>query len=577
LQDAVKISSGGQAGLPVLHYTARQTFATSGTLDQEGSRLELVSLPRLFDPVGGELRLSLSPSIGGAMLQALDVLDMYPYDCNEQALSRFLPNLEAYRALQTFGIESQDLRERLDRNIQDGLNRLIARQNPDGGWGWWPGGESDSYITSYILFGLSRARLAGISVVDPAVQKAIAFLNSGLPSPQMGMKPWELDRLAFELFALQQAGSGSPGNLSALYEVRDQLDPWAKALLALTLDQSTPGDPGANALLSDVQSTAIRSATGAHWEDQQPGWQNMDTTITVSAIVVYALALHEPASTLLPDAVRFLMSNQQANGAWSSTYETAWTLMAMTEFMKGTGELNGNFSYSALLNGAPFASGQVQNPGTDINPVVASAPLNNLFPEDPNALEIKRGAGPGRLYYNAYLSVYQPVEKAAPLNQGVEISRSYFPLGSACPEGSCAAVHSAKVGDLLNGVITLVLPNDAYHFIVEDYIPAGTELLDTSLKTAQQGAEPQNSLNYNPEKPFDQGWGWWLFHPSQIYDDHIAWAADHLPAGTYQLKYTLVVLQPGQYRVLPAHAWQFYFPEVQGNSAGAVFDIQPEK
>ena len=34
-------------------------------------------------------------------------------------------------------------------------------------------------------------------------------------------------------------------------------------------------------------------------------------------------------------------------------------------------------------------------------------------------------------------------------------------------------------------------------------------------------------------------------------------------------------LQAGEYRVLPARAWQFYFPDVQGNSAGAVFEIKP--
>jgi len=26
---------------------------------------------------------------------------------------------------------------------------------------------------------------------------------------------------------------------------------------------------------------------------------------------------------------------------------------------------------------------------------------------------------------------------------------------------------------------------------------------------------------------------------------------------------------------LPARAWQFYFPEVQGNSAGELFEIKP--
>jgi hypothetical protein len=58
-------------------------------------------------------------------------------------------------------------------------------------------------------------------------------------------------------------------------------------------------------------------------------------------------------------------------------------------------------------------------------------------------------------------------------------------------------------------------------------------------------------------------------------DDGILFTADYLPAGTYVLTYTLIPLQAGEYRVLPAHAWESFFPEVQGTSAGAVFEIKP--
>jgi uncharacterized protein YfaS (alpha-2-macroglobulin family) len=60
-----------------------------------------------------------------------------------------------------------------------------------------------------------------------------------------------------------------------------------------------------------------------------------------------------------------------------------------------------------------------------------------------------------------------------------------------------------------------------------------------------------------------------------VYDERIAWSADFLPAGTYELTYTLSLTQPGEYQVLPSRAWQFYFPDVQGISAGTVFNIQP--
>jgi uncharacterized protein YfaS (alpha-2-macroglobulin family) len=102
--------------------------------------------------------------------------------------------------------------------------------------------------------------------------------------------------------------------------------------------------------------------------------------------------------------------------------------------------------------------------------------------------------------------------------------------------------------------------------MVEDYIPAGAEILDVSLNTSQEA-------QYDPSTVFDMGWGWWEFGSPRIYDVHISWAANQLPPGTYELVYQIVTLLPGEYRVLPPRAYQLYFPEVQGNGAGEVFEI----
>jgi uncharacterized protein YfaS (alpha-2-macroglobulin family) len=126
--------------------------------------------------------------------------------------------------------------------------------------------------------------------------------------------------------------------------------------------------------------------------------------------------------------------------------------------------------------------------------------------------------------------------------------------------------------------LTLVLPHDSHYVMVEDFIPAGMEILNRSLKTSQQGMEETDAsaqVQFDDRNPFADGWGWWLFHEPQIRDDGILFSADYLPAGTYVLTYTLVPLQAGEYRVLPAHAWESFFPEVQGTSAGAVFEIKP--
>ena len=333
----------------------------------------------------------------------------------------------------------------------------------------------------------------------------------------------------------------------------------------------TPGSPQAATLIADLESSAVRSATGAHWDlPAGRAGANLGTPLTNSAVVIYALAQRNPTSALLPEAVRSLMAQRGADGAWGSTYETAWSLMALTQYMQASRELTGAFPFSALLNGQEIASGQA---AADAAPVQVEIPLRMLYPADPNALLIQRQAGDGVLYYTAALNVIRPVEEAQPLNRGLNLERQYFlddPRAGDQPLDSALAAPGQK----LTVRLTLTLPHDAYYLVVEDYIPAGAEILDRSLKTSQQMSDPAAG-NYQPDAPYANGWGWWLFSSPRIYDDHVAWAADYLPAGTYQLTYQMTALQAGQFRVLPAHAWQFYFPEVEGASAGTIFEIRP--
>ena len=570
-QDAVRPAAGK---LPVLRYTAPQTFATSGILEEEGERLELVSLPRSFDSRGGNLHVELSSSLAGSVMAALDVLEYYPYECTEQTLARFLPNLELYRALQATGTESPSMRARLDRTLSQGLERLQAYQNSDGGWSWWQGGESDTFVTAYVLFGLLRAQEAGAAVSPGAIQRGVDYLTATLTPPQSLSQSWQLDRLAFIHYVLSQAGPGSMADAQALYPLRDQLNPWAQAFLALAINTFAPGSDEVRTLVSDLESSAIRSATGAHWEEKEPGYINMSSPISTSAIVVYALVQLDPQAPVVSDGMRYLVLNRQGDHMWGSTYSTAWTVMATAEVIASTGELAGDFAFSSQVNGSPMASGHAGGDGATVASDVAVA---NLYPDYPNALTIQRDAGPGSLYYTAALNVFRPVEEVSSLDRGISISRSYYPYGEDCLDlASCPAIQEAQAGELIKVRLVLTLKNDAYYLMVEDYLPAGSEILNTRLKTSQQAIpeEPPAPL-YDASSPYQEGWGWWLFDAPQVYDDHIAWSADYLPAGAYELTYYLSVLQPGEYRVLPARAWQFYFPEVQGNGTGTLFAIKP--
>lgn len=585
LNDAAKPALGP---LPIRQYIAPQTFLTSGMLTDGDRRQEIISLPRSFSPTGGRLDVELSPSLAASLLSSLEALPAPSCTCNNEAvLSYFLPNLETYRALQASGVDDPILKARLDESLNDSITALVRNQAFDGGWGWIRGGDSDPYISTYVLFGLGRARLAGISIPDETFSRAHEFLRSfALADPTLGTyQPWELDRLTFTLFALGHTSGLQEADwpvLDTMYDKRDQLSPWAQALLALSLEAISSNDARARDLVANLEATAIRTGSSSNWESDTGSWRNPGTPLYTTAVVVYVLAQRDPAAPVLIEAVRYLSSNRNVHSLWGSSYENAWIILALTEAMKGFGELQADFSFSASLNGAQLAGGDVS--GTEIfTPVSASVPLEYLSPTSPNALVIDRESGLGRLYYRASLLLNRPVETAQPLSKGMDVGRAYYDgncenaqNGATAQSKGCAPLSTLELtpGSQLTARLTLTLPNDAYYVMLEDHIPAGTEILNQTLKTSQQGIDGIDvQVVYEAENPFARGWGWWYFDDPQIRDDRITWTAAYLPAGTYELTYTLIPTQAGEFRVLPAHAWQAFFPDVQGTSAGMIFEI----
>lgn len=575
LQDAVRPSGGS---LPVLRYEVPQTFRTAGVLSEGEEALELVSLPRSFTPDNASLSVELSSSLAGVTLSALESLQHSRYETTEQTISRFLANLEMLDTLNRFSLEQPDLRANLETNISLGLKRLQLVQNEDGGWGWWYRQDSDVFLSAYILFGLSRASLSGVQIEPQTLQKVTGFLQSTLAPASMLQDDQQLDQMAMVHFALAESGSADLPGLNDLFGVHERLSPWAQAMLALSLEDASPGSEAGRLLLTNLQSLAVRSATGAHWELTYEDWRQFSSPIANSAVVLYALARQDPNSPLVADATRYLVSLRRGDGGWGSTHTTAWALLSLMQVLRGTGELDASFAYEAQLNGNLLAAGQSDGSAA---PVAVQAGIERLNAGMPNALRILRQPGPGRLYYSAALTANRPVESAPALNQGIEVSRSYYSGSADCRASDCPALSEARVGDKLLVRVTLTLPQDVYYLVVEDYLPAGSEAVDIHLKTSQMGdpsldpdAVEQAPL-FDPSQPFQQGWEWWLFSPAHFYDDHVAWGARFLPAGTYVLTYKLLLLQAGDYRVLPARASLYYSPEVQGSSAGEVFSIRP--
>ena len=563
------IGSAVDGRIPVVRYSAPDTYATSGGLSNPGDRLEAVSLPRRFDATQGGLTVSLEPSLGAAMETALDVLEAFPYECTEQVVSRFLPNLAAYRAAQALGAETPGLKDRLQRTVTLGLQTLRARQQYDGGWAWWATGPTNPYLSAYVLYSLLEARRAGWSINDYMIDSAVGYLQGQIGVIDPLSDPSTRNRQAFILFVLARAGSPDVERLQALVEARAGLSHWARASLAMAVASAQPGSPDVATLLADLQGAAVRSATGVHWQDETPDLWNMGAPVRTTAQVLQALVELQPDNAFSADAVRWLLAARQRDGAWDSTHDTAWALLAITDWAGVSGSLEGAFAFGATLNAQPLAAGTAPT-----DPSTTFTPIDQLFTDRPNQLLVTRGPGQGALFYTAHLSVYRPVEDIAATSRGLTVSREYFHYDGACGslDKPCAPAPSAHAGDALLARLTVTAPSDQYYVVVEDPFPAGMEPIDGSLLTAPTGMPPEML----PQAQTDRvGWKWWVFTRAEMRDDRLVLFADHLPAGTYQYTYLLTAALTGEYRVLPTRAWAFYFPEVYGHAAGRVYTIQP--
>jgi len=552
-------------GIPVYRYEARETVGTSGQMTSGGSQIEAISLPPEMDITQGELTIELAPSLAAGMTDGLAYLQSYPYECVEQTISRFLPNVLTTRALKTAGISDPELETNLETQVNTALQRLYNWQNPDGGWGWWSNQKSDIQTTAYTVLGLTEAKAAGYAISDPVLQRAVNFLRTQVRASSSGSQPYQLNRSAFVLYVLARAGSPEVSLTVKLYDQRQLMALFGRAFLADTLYQIDPGDPRLKTLLSDFASYGIHSATGTHWEEIEADPWSWNTDTRTTAIILSAVSQIDPSNPLNANAVRWLMSSRQ-NGHWQGTQETAWTIMALTHWMGASGELKANYNFAAALNGERLGGGAA-NTGTIRQTLTLKVDIASMLAGQANRLAIGRDDGPGNLYYTAHLDVSLPVEDIQALNQGIVLSRNYFR-----EDDSTTPVAEANWGDTLLARLTIVAPHDLHYVVVDDPLPAGLEAVDPTLITNPQSVPPEQ---YAWNDLVSRGWGWWYFNHVEMRDEKLVLSADYLPAGTYVYTYQVRAGTAGTFRTIPPTAQEFYFPEVYGRGEGSLFTVNP--
>jgi alpha-2-macroglobulin len=568
LQDALEQS------IPVRRYAAPDIVSSDGQVrDWLTAPLDLpAALPQT---TGRELILDLIPSLPAAIGGTLQWLEQQPYESTEQTISGFLPRLAAARTQPRVAGSVQETE--IGRSVNLRLQRLYRLQNLDGGWGWWvQDTQSDPYLTAYVTQGLVAARQAGYAIDPQAYGKAIAYLETILNDFTLDVdakEPWRGNTRSYLLFVLAEAGRPDLSRTLALFDQRDKLATYGQAYLLMTLDDMGSEAARARTLARELSSSAMPRANDVYWADTARELITMSSDTRTTALVLQALVRADSQNTLIPYALRYLMS-QRDGDTWRTTQEASAAILALAEYLTKTGSDAASYSYRAALGDRTILEGVV-DPGNYTQPISTVVDLAGLQQAGAAQLTIQRETGWLRRarwepYYHLRVRSYQEVSAIPPIDRGLHIERRYLAIDPNTLLSMNSDVQAIGLGELVLVQIKLTVPDSVRYLAVEDRLPAGLEPLEIAVQSTNPLAQPPPDQSV-AEVDLGQ-----VAH-IELRRNSVVLFATSLAAGNYSYTYVARAMVAGRFQSPPAVARLVYAPEVFGQSAGTQFVIRERR
>jgi len=325
----------------------------------------------------GEAMLVLTPvgNLEHLAAPSLPYLIGYPYGCVEQTLSSFVPNLLVADLVKQGAMPDLDWKKLvdLDRNIRDGVFKVYAYQQSNGGWGWYAPGDfgldANPHTTGYAIQSFAtmkrlgyavdegvfrRGRQAALSLFQQVARQADEASPAQRQRSSHGRPADPQADAAFLLVALAQAGEPIAGLLdSAADKVLSGKWGGAHVHAMTALAAATARHPKAAALAAALEQKALVKGGLARWEGHREDWWSYasgDVVPTVMALK--ALCLARPQSPLIRQGETFLASEFRGHG-WYSTWSTGQIVDLLPYLMKVRKLDFGPLAIQAALQGGP--------------------------------------------------------------------------------------------------------------------------------------------------------------------------------------------------------------------------------
>ncbi|MBL8849614.1 MAG: alpha-2-macroglobulin, partial [Planctomycetaceae bacterium] len=299
-------SDAMQMKFPVYVHGMLKTESFSGIVrhDQPSGTIT-INVPEERRAEQTRLEVRYSPTLAGAMVDALPYLADYPYGCTEQTLNRFLPTVITQNILKRMNLDLAAIKEkRTNLNAQEigddqqraadwerltksahgkdwnpvfddaevelmvkvGVRDLAAMQLSDGGWGWFSGWGEHSYphTTAVVVHGLQIAAANGVALLPDVLPRGVAWLvayqneqvrllrigeeiaekkREAKPGEQYRTQANDLDALVYMvLIDSGHAGATDTEMQKFLYRDRSKLSLYSQAMFGLALHKIGAND-----------------------------------------------------------------------------------------------------------------------------------------------------------------------------------------------------------------------------------------------------------------------------------------------------------------------------------------------
>lgn len=576
--------------IPVYPYWTRQTVSFGNVA--RGKTLEEIVLPLGTIQEEGNLKVNVASSL-------LDISkDLLP----KYGPSEFYRNV--YSDLTTISIGGlyKQIALRSDQKadnvwtnaVPNSIQSIYNYQRGDGGFAYYRRADmSDPYLSAQILEAFTIVK--GQYTVDDWVANRLRdyltsyYANTKLVLPEetnsYAGKQREnaeqrlrsdADTLAYIANVLASDTEPSILSLQYLQEHKDKLSLWGKSQLAMAA-HAQKRDDIATSLKQEIENKLLTTATQAHFEEDSYNPWTLATPIRTNQSILRMYLYLNGDERVEANLIRYILRSRVGQSFGSQSELIDW-LKISAEFLQFKG-MNKNVNWVLALNEKEIPT-ETKTTTSGIESQI-TVPLTDFQTNGGiNALTFDH-TGTGALFYEGLLTYQVAGVEASPITQGLGVYREYNKLADT---DNRTAITSAKVGEDIKVTITVVVPEDRHHVVVEDFLPAGLQAYNVDLN---QVSPEQNRLldewRRTNTKDEDDGMNndyypsfySWYWSDQEIRADRVVVSADYLPKGVYQFSYLAHTTLPGNYKVRPARASEQFFPDVFGATGASTWQVLP--